>query len=96
MCSMALMNQRSKRVVVVAPDPKTDAAGSVLDLVANPPLHHQTELVCGVLASSCGQLLHNSSSSGASSVARCVLRLSCPSVQSRRNARPFPRATCWS
>jgi tRNA(adenine34) deaminase len=57
MCSMALLHARFKRVVFGAPDPKTGAAGSVLDLFAETRLNHQTEVVGGVLAPACGQLL---------------------------------------
>jgi tRNA(adenine34) deaminase len=57
MCAMALMHARLKRVVFAAPDPKTGAAGSVVDLFANPALNHHTEVVGGVLAEPAGSLL---------------------------------------
>jgi tRNA(adenine34) deaminase len=57
MCAMALLHARLKRVVYAAADPKTGAAGSVLDLFAQPQLNHHTELVAGVLAGPSGELL---------------------------------------
>jgi tRNA(adenine34) deaminase len=57
MCAMALMHARLSRVVYGAADPKTGAAGSVVNLFGEPRLNHHTAVLGGVMADECGGLL---------------------------------------
>ena len=57
MCAGALLWARVARVVWGAADPKSGAAGSVVDLFAEPRLNHHAAVTNGVMAEECGALL---------------------------------------
>lgn len=57
MCAGAIMHARIARLVYGAPDPKTGACGSVIDLFAESRLNHHTRVTAGVRGGECGQLL---------------------------------------
>lgn len=57
MCIGAMFHARVGRVVFGAPDPKTGAAGSVIDLFAESRLNHHATVTGGVLADECGRML---------------------------------------
>ncbi|MBB3176333.1 tRNA adenosine(34) deaminase TadA [Variovorax sp. Sphag1AA] len=59
MCAGAMIHARLKRVVFGAADPKTGAAGSVVDLFASSQLNHHTSVEGGVLAQECQALLQS-------------------------------------
>ena len=57
MCAGAIVLARIPRVVFGAPDPKAGAAGSVLDVLAEPALNHRPEVTSGVRQAECAALL---------------------------------------
>jgi tRNA(adenine34) deaminase len=59
MCVGAMLHARVDRIVFGAPDPKTGAAGSVVDLFAIKQINHQTSIEGGIMGDECGQLLRN-------------------------------------
>ena len=57
MCAGAIVLARVPRVVYGTADPKAGAAGSVLDVLAQPRLNHRPVVEGGVLADECAALL---------------------------------------
>ena len=57
MCAGAIVLARVPLVVYGTPDPKAGAAGSVLDVLAEPALNHRPQLVAGVREAECAALL---------------------------------------
>jgi tRNA(adenine34) deaminase len=57
MCAGAIVNARLRRVIFGCPDPKTGAAGGMINLLQMPPLNHQCEITSGVLEAECRDLL---------------------------------------
>jgi len=57
MCAGAIIHSKIKTVVIGTKDPKSGAAGSVLNILQNPKLNHQCELIFGILEKDCSDLL---------------------------------------
>ena len=57
MCAGAIVLARIPRVIFAASDPKAGAAGSVLDVLAEPRLNHRPEVASGLLAGESAALL---------------------------------------
>jgi tRNA(adenine34) deaminase len=57
MCAGAIVLGRVPRVVYGTPDPKAGAAGSVLDVLAEPRFNHRPRVEGGVLRDACAALL---------------------------------------
>jgi tRNA(adenine34) deaminase len=57
MCAGAIVLARIPTVVFGAPDPKAGAAGSVIDVLAEPALNHRPQVIQGVREEDCAALL---------------------------------------
>ena len=57
MCAGAIVLARVPRVVYAAEDPKAGAAGSVLDVLAEPQLNHRPAVAGGLIEDECAELL---------------------------------------
>jgi tRNA(adenine34) deaminase len=59
MCAGAIVLARVKRLVFGADDPKTGAAGSLLNIVDHPGLNHRPQVSAGVMAAEASELLRD-------------------------------------
>jgi tRNA(adenine34) deaminase len=59
MCAGAIVLARVPRVVFGTTDPKAGAAGSVLNVLAEPSLNHRPQVESGLLAEECAELLRS-------------------------------------
>lgn len=59
MCAGAMVQARIDRLVYGAADPKSGAAGTLLDLVRDSRLNHRLEVKSGVLEAECAKVLQD-------------------------------------
>jgi tRNA(adenine34) deaminase len=59
MCAGALVHVRMRRVIFGCPDPRGGAGGGLLNLLQNPSLNHQCDVIAGVLRDNCAALLQS-------------------------------------
>lgn len=59
MCAGAIVLSRLRRLCIGAPDPKTGACGSVMDITSNVHLNHHPQVSAGILQEECSAILKN-------------------------------------
>lgn len=59
MCAGAILNARIARVIFGASEPRTGAAGSVVNLFANTNINYQTGVTSGVLTQECSEIMRS-------------------------------------
>jgi tRNA(adenine34) deaminase len=57
MCAGAIVNARVRRVIFGCPDPKTGAAGGLINILQMPALNHKCEITSGVREAECREML---------------------------------------
>ena len=57
MCAGALIHTRIRRLYIGAPDPKSGACGSLLDVTGHPGMNHHPEVHTGILQEPCSEIL---------------------------------------
>jgi len=57
MCAGALVHVRVRRVIFGCSDPRSGAAGGLINLLQHPALNHHCDITAGVLQNECGMLL---------------------------------------
>jgi tRNA(adenine34) deaminase len=59
MCAGALVHVRIRRLIFGCADPKSGAAGGMINLLQHPALNHHCEIASGVLQSECAAILQD-------------------------------------
>src|SRR6266513_5127264 len=59
MCAGALVHVRMRRVIFGCADPRSGAAGGIMDLLQIPSLNHHCEITSGILMQECAELLQS-------------------------------------
>ena len=59
MCAGALIHVRIRRLIFGSADPKSGAAGGMINLLQHPALNHHCEITSGVLQNECAAILQD-------------------------------------
>ena len=57
MCAGLITHARVKRLVFGAPDPRTGATGTAIEVLNHSSMNHKVEIQAGMLADECGDIL---------------------------------------
>lgn len=57
MCSGAIVNSRIKCVIYGCPDVKAGGAESIFNIINNPNLNHNAEVISGICEAECAQIM---------------------------------------